>query len=273
MSQPPAEIFPVAWQDLPDPRDPQAPAGKHTEVVLSAEAWEHIVRKHIANRREPWDELLSRPVRKRVVLEHGTAGDEGWQATQEAVDRLGRQIRHSLERPLVMLYRVGQPGARRQVWLLVLPSGATAYVHVGGMRPRLATCYFPAAAVVEIHRERRWERVVATLVGRYGVVSRRQLLPPSEEHTVRIPRQGSATETRGAIVFVTLANWGFAPELPGSPWRGRLSPWEAAGEPEERDPGGKLGGPGRKDGKPHRLWPRARRSVSADRQGEKDHVE
>lgn len=225
------------WDDLPDPRDPQAPEGRRIAVRVDRAVWEHIATKHVANRREPWDELLS-PETRRALLEGTTGGEEGRRSVEQALARLEGELRHSLQRPLVMLHRAWQPGrGRRKVWLAVLPCGATAYVHEGGRNAYLVTCYFPRAAVVEKKRERRWSRVVASLVLRYGQWSedRRRLLAPPEEHRVLIAHD-AANAVRDRIRFVTLAAWGFVPELEGRPWRGRLGEWEAAGLPAKPSP-------------------------------------
>jgi len=217
----PPDFFPVVWRDLADPSDPRAPQGQRTIVKLSAQAWNHIVDKHVANPMEPWDDLLSRTVREAVV-QH----DANNSAVRQAVDRLGEQIRQSLERPLALLYRMAGAGGRR-VWLLVLPSGANAVVHVKG-RPRLVTCYYPRVATVEDNRECRWRRVVAQLVWRYGKVSGRQVLLPSSDYQVSVTGVDGRKELRRAIRFVTPEMWGFVPNMRGCPWQGQLDVWPAA---------------------------------------------
>lgn len=228
-------IFPVAWCDLPDPTDPHAPRGKRTVMLVYLERWQHIVEKHVANRVEPWEEVLSEDAR-RAALEGCTLTDEASPLVRDSLSRLQRQVTASLQRPLVLLYRSERAGkARWRVWLMLLPCGATAYARQKGKKASLVTCYFPKAAVVERRRDRRWSRVLTTLVYRYAKFSQdgRSLVAPDPEHEVTI-RSEETQETRTRIQFVTPQTWGFRPELNGCPWRGRLGEWEAAPPPPER---------------------------------------
>lgn len=245
------QLVMACWRDLPDPRDPRAPEGGRTQVMLERPSWEHILDKHVLPGREPWADVFSAATVQRLFrLEDGLSS--GAPDIEDALEGLGRQLRAALERPLALLYEVrrlgvgGRPPARR--WILVLPSGATAHVHETKDGNRLATCYFPAYALVIRDRGDRWRRVVAHLVVRYGVfdTQRNALLLPTAEVVKFAPFKGPVKELQSAIRFVTPSKWGCCPELDGCPWRGRLGDWSAAEAPSPR--------------RRHRLKPRRRRS-------------
>ena len=258
MSNNPAQFrFPVFWRELPDPRTPAA-AGNRTAVIVNRAAWEQHVLRHVIDRRQPFAGLLETATVETLRTAQA-AGTTAPQVVQQALGQLETEVRRSLGRPLVILYEARDQdlaaGNGRQVWLLVLPCGATAYVHQGGegrygQGGFLATCYFPRAAVVEPNSERRWICVVRWLVQRYGILDPCQgLLPAHAQHVVRVNENNTVRELRSAIQFVTLATWGFRVDLAGSPWRWRPQPWvppsvAAAGPPR---------GP-----KPRRLKPRRR---------------
>lgn len=224
-----AEDWLIQWEGPPDPRGFPTQHRDRIVVGLDAAGWEHIVSKHVANRREPWGDLLSPLVRKGVVG-GWVAEKEGW--VKEAWVRLGQEVRASLARPLVMVYKAKRVGRKkRQVWTLVLPCGATACAREQGSILRLVTCYFPKAAVVEPKRERRWRRVVARLVFRYGVVTEKGVLSPPKERKVYVFLEDESVEMRWEVEFVTLESWGFATELADMPWRGRLEQWPEAAPP------------------------------------------
>lgn len=226
-NQPPAA---VCWGDLPDPRDPQAPAGARTQILLDCDCWQHVLSKHVLARREPWRDIFSDELLGRLV---GLVHPPGFAdpVVAQAIDRLGRQ---ALERPLALLHEVRRPDragkAPSQRWVLVLPSGATALVHESKKRNRLATCYFPSYAAVTRNRARRWLDVVACLVLRYGIFDTRRnaLLLPTVDTVIPVPPKGPAKQLHAAIRFVTPTSWGFCPELNGCPWRGRPPDWPAA---------------------------------------------
>ena len=252
----------AVWRDLPDPRAPAA--GVKVSIVVNAGAWEeHVVGRHIVNRREPWDGALEPATAETLRQAHAAGTAVPPQVRRQALEWLELEIRRSLERPLAMLYEVHPPDSPDErvphVWLLLLPCGATAYVHQarwrqggwrqGGGGGYLATCYFPRVAAVEPNGERRWTRVLRDLVGRYGILDAcRGLLPPGPQHEVRVMEDGVVREVRSAIQFVNLASWGFRAELTGSPWRGRLAPWTPSSPPA-----GPPRGP-----RPHRTKPRRR---------------
>lgn len=228
-------VFPAAWHNLPDPTAPRAPQGGQTVVLVHLKQWKHIVEKHVANRGEPWEEVLSEEARG-AALNGSVLTDEASPLVLDSLYRLQRQVTESLRRPLVLLYRSKRPGkTRRRVWLMLLPCGATAYALQKGKKASLVTCYFPRAAVVERRRDRRWSRVLTGLVFRYAKLSQdgRCLLTPDPEHKVTIDSE-ETQETRTRIRFVTPETWGFLAERSSCPWRGRLSEWEAAGPPPQR---------------------------------------
>ena len=219
----------VVWRDLPDPRDPVT-AAKKVSIIVDRTAWEQHVARHVVNCSEPWDSVLGAATTGALRLAHTMGGAVAPEVLQYALERLELEIRRSLERPLVMVHEVRRLGSSGKnvphVWLLLLPCGATAFVHQGGRGGYLATCYFSREAVVEPNRERRWTSVVRHLVVRYGILDQcRGLLPPDEQHVVPVLQDGTVRELRSAIHFVTLASWGFRVELVGSPWRGHLNPW------------------------------------------------
>ncbi len=227
------ECWPVRWEGLPNPLSDSETEGEHLVVGVDQQAWEHIISKHIANRREPWGDLLQEIHRELV---QSWKRGEPCEKQAEALSRLGEQVRHSLERPLVLWYKRKYPGRKRhQVWTLVLPCGATVYLQERGPILRLLTCYFPREAVEEKRRERRWRRVVRMLVYRYGVVSEEGILPPPRQWRTSISRGTENEAIRWDVQFVTLQSWGFATELEGCPWRGRLGDWPAAGSPKRSE--------------------------------------
>ncbi len=226
----------IVWDELPDPRDPHAPRGARTQIRFERRCWQHILEKHVLPGREPWADIFSDELLRRLVRleDTGTLSDP---VVADTIQRLGQQVREALQRPLVLLYevrRLGDAGrAPPDRWLLVLPAGAVAFVHQSKGRNRLATCYFPAYASVIKDRGFRWRHLVSHLVWQYGVVETRcnALVLPTEDTVKPAPSKGPVKELRSAIRFVTPTTWGFCPELAGCPWRGRLGPWPAAEAP------------------------------------------
>jgi len=233
------QTFPVVWADLPNPEQPH----EHCELWLAQPSWEHIVQKHVYDPREPWGELLS----GRTCNHLGGRAPLPGEAAGELIGRLGQQIRHSLERPLILRIHGQGASGRGRVWLAVVPCGALACVWTRGNRGFLKTCYFPRRACVERNRAHRWRRVVARLVWRY---CRRQeegrpVLALSSEGEVR-PAPGASGATR-RIRFILPSTWGFVEGPSGWYWRGRLGTWEPAETCAERS------------GRRHRLRARRRR--------------
>jgi len=145
----------VVWHDLPDPRAPNAPGGARTQLMLQRYSWKHILDKQVLPGREPWDDILS-PDILRNLHRSQTPANFADPVVADAVARLEAQVRQTPERPLVLLLEVRRLGQSRpnpcRVWMLVLPSGAVAYVHESKKGNRLATCYFPAYSLVNINR-------------------------------------------------------------------------------------------------------------------------
>lgn len=223
------ECWLVCWEGLPNLLRDSDSEGEQLVVGVDQQGWEHIISKHIANRREPWNDLFGE-MRKELV--QSWKRGEPCEKQAEALALLGEQIRHSLERPLVLLYKRKYPGRKRcQAWTLVLPCGAVVYLQERGSILRVQTCYFPSNVVKE-RRERRWRQVAGMLVYRYGVVSEKGILPPTKEYHKIISRGTENENVHSDVQFVTLQSWGFATELEGCPWRGRLGDWPAAGRPE-----------------------------------------
>ena len=219
----------VEWPDLPDPRDPEAPAGARIAIALHVNAWIHIHEKHIRSSLEPWEEMLSEQVCGQL-RQMELAGSPDTEAARQAWEAIGKEIRQSLERPLALLYGKGKSGRRRgQVWLLVLPGGATAFVCGRKQKGFLMTCYYPQTACVVTDRSSRWKQVVKMILWRYCPRSadQRSLCLPGPEHSVEV--RSEKADYRYGFRFVTPQTWGFLSAASGSPWRGRLEPWEAAG--------------------------------------------
>ncbi|MCS7305950.1 MAG: hypothetical protein NZ602_12695 [Thermoguttaceae bacterium] len=251
MSQTVQEAILAVWQDLPDPTDPAAPKGQKTQMVVPVSTWHHILEKHIRCELEPWSELLTESVRQALIDQPVEASEQTAEG-QQALRRLETEVRHSLERPLVLLYAMrpvketGQAGETRyRVWGMVLPSGATAYAHQKGGKVELMTCYFPKPCGVKTNRDQRWQKTVKTLLWRYCSRSadNRGLCYPDETYQVLVRPEGEEPQYRTRIRFVTWQTWGFLSGEPGSPWRGRLEPWPAAEPPQAQNR------------KPHRLRP------------------
>jgi hypothetical protein len=245
------EVKAVFWTELPDPRDLCAPVGVRTKVMLDRHSWKHIVDKHVLPGREPWGDVLSTDT-LRKLCKVGSPVSFADPVVADAVARLGKQVRETLERPLALLFEARRLGGSGPTppsrWMLVLPSGATAHVHETKKDNRLVTCYFPSYALVIRDRGFRWRHVVSHVVWRYGVVDmhRRALLLPTESTVKPAPQKGLVKALHSAIRFVTPASWGFCQELDGCPYRGRLDEWPAA---EALSPRPR-----------HRLKPRRRRS-------------
>jgi len=225
-----AGVFLRLWTDLPDPRDPHTPHGGRTRVILLEDTLRHIVDKHIKNKREPWKDVLTRDQRR--ALERWANGEvlseEDHQHFDEAIETLGWQLGQSLRRPMVLLYRrrLKAGGFHREfnAWCLVLPRGPVAFAWETTGGATLKTCYFPVATVV-FNSERRWQKTATMLVRLYGEFRQNGIYPPGPNFSrVREFQGESWVETD--IRFVTLDQWGFSTNIPGSPWRGAFGTWE-----------------------------------------------
>ncbi len=82
----------IRWEDLPDPRDPSAPAGAPTAVVLDNRAWRHILGKHVLPARGPWGRVSSDQTFEHL-LQVDTGRTFNDPVVTDAVKRLGHQIR------------------------------------------------------------------------------------------------------------------------------------------------------------------------------------
>ncbi len=239
-----AEGILAVWEGLPDPTHPAAPAGQTIQITLPESSWTHILDKHIRNQGEPWEDILGQPLRA-LLCQMPIASIQGTTEEQKALAALEKEIRQSMSRPLVFLYWVRgitaeqTPGAiQYRVWGMVLPSGATAYAHQRGADILLMTCYFPKPSNVEPNRQKRWKKTLKTLLWRYCRVSpdRKSLCYPPETHAVLARPTEEEPHYRCGFRFVTWQMWGFLSGEPGSPWRGRLDDWDAAGPPPTKTP-------------------------------------
>lgn len=221
----------VCWPDLPAPRNARAPDGARTAVRLEIRVWQHSLGKHMLPGWEPWADIFPSEILPRLIrLIDPCVSSVPIVTDGEAVRR---QVRRALERPLALLHKarpIRSPRKRPQrVWLLVLTCGATAYIH-GKSYNRLATCYFPAYALVLKNKAFRWRRGARRLVAEHGVfdAKRNALRLPEPETVKEVKRQGCVKQLRAAIRFVTPTSWEFCHELDGVPWRGKLGEWPAA---------------------------------------------
>ncbi|RMF89010.1 MAG: hypothetical protein D6741_18420 [Planctomycetota bacterium] len=82
-----------------------------------------------------------------------------------------------------------------------------------------------------MNAEQRWQKTARQLIKQYGQITSdgRQLVHPQPHYRRELePEYG--TIYRYQFQFITPENWGFAPELKGCPWRGRLGSWDEARE-------------------------------------------
>lgn len=223
------------WEELPNPRSPDAPNGDRTCVSLFMENWRKIVGKHFHDRSEPWRELLGEDVLQSVTASpYGPYDREPLkQAITAAGTIIGRELRDGLSRPLVMTHETMEPipapkpnGPRyRSVvkWMIILPSGALAVVSEGKKRGNvLRTCHFSGTASVETDSESRWNHAACAAVRKYAKKdseSGKYFLPPWLHG---VEENG---ELRFGICFVTPRQWGWKDDSPDVPWSEDLPPW------------------------------------------------
>ncbi|MCS7238203.1 MAG: hypothetical protein NZ899_08040 [Thermoguttaceae bacterium] len=230
------------YRDLPDPRDPNAPSGARTELVLFEDYWRKIILKHIAEDREPWREVFLADERRALIkwAEGGPLDQEESARFEKCLARLGEEIRRALARPLVLLSIRKYSGRKPIVsWSIVLPCGALVCVHSISCPPGdqesnvLKTCYIPWRAAVKPSEE-RWQQVARFLIWVYGEKRDRRIYPPEPSTmVVRYTPSGVSISDRN-IRFVTLEQWGFSLGTPGNPWSGRLPDWEKEIAPKEQ---------------------------------------
>lgn len=210
MTSQPLQNVSIVWR-VPDPRDERAPYGQSVNLFWDELTWKAVGRSWRTD--ESWDAVLTSPLRKKVsaLLESLTQDEASSAVVQQAVERLREQVEQGFRRPLVLIRQYG----KYPWWTIVLPCGAVARVlcHKGAW---LRNCHFLDGICVSQEWEGGWKAVVKRLVWRNGYVSPdgRQLFPKRE------------TEDSGIIKFVTLRTWGFAEEIRGNPWRGRLGTWQ-----------------------------------------------
>lgn len=78
MSQAQASCQPIrVFTDLPDPRDPAAPAGARTTVALLESYCRKIVLKHVENPYEPWQKAFLADQRRALGLGLGKVTNAG----------------------------------------------------------------------------------------------------------------------------------------------------------------------------------------------------
>jgi len=217
----------TSWIDLPNPVDSESPINT---VTTPQHRWRHIVKRHIAESAEPWDELLPGDVLTRMEETLAFACDDPQVIPlhEALASVLERQARQSLSRPLVVAYSVqcrpDEPSEERR--LLVLPSGALAVLGQSKRGWSVLTAYFVKAAC-RAKSHRRWKECAkyllvsyARLDVRYGVVQ------PDAAHQVTIRHLQKPTEIRERFRFLTEASWGFQANLRGKPWRTVLADWQ-----------------------------------------------
>jgi len=201
----------AVWQDLPDPRDSNAPHGGCISVIVDASAWKHIAIKHVSSRGEPWSDIFW-PEMVRAIrftsLDGENAPADCKAIVEEALWILGNYVRESLARPMVVM-------EKRRRWTLVLRCGALAVIADIGKRGLLVTCYIPKKAAVYKNVAERWQRVARDIV---------------KSHLGIDPMTMSlASAQRSHARFVTPATWGLDAGVAGSFWQKKLGDWDQAG--------------------------------------------
>jgi hypothetical protein len=222
----------------PDPRPWQTgwqlPALAGNDPLLVAvleQQLQHFTNRHLAPGVEPWDELFGLHLAGRLA---GAWDAETRLADRHAIltevsDRLGRQAREALSRPLVLDLEtcLGSGRFLYRTLCLVLPAGALAVLRQRAGSWALVTAYFPRATVSE-PPARRWKAAVADLVRRYCFTPP-ALVPPEPGRRFEVRASGGPVhEIRRNLRFHVLHTWGFATDLEGNPWRGNLPDWPAA---------------------------------------------
>lgn len=204
----------LIWDDLPDPRDPNAPHGKRCTVVLLQQCLAHIVQRHISRHDGPWAEWLTQELCDRLVQWYYGESDLDDETLRRLEQLFGEALRESLNRPLILLTRTG-PG--RLTWIAILPSGAIFVLKskYDDSRVHLVTCYYPDRP--NLHPpHRRWRHIVHTYLWRFA--------PIREEGAAKrffMPEDGKTQ-------FVQPKNWGFDMSTHPPVWRGALPDWPAA---------------------------------------------
>mgnify|MGYP000047132114 CR=1 FL=1 len=204
----------LIWDELPDPRDPDAPRGKRCTVMLYEECLAHIVQRHISRHDGPWREWLTQELCDRLIQWYYGESDLDNETLQKLNQLFGGALRESLSRPLVLLTHLG---ASRHAWIAILPTGAIFVLRskFSDSRAHLVTCYYPDRP--NLHPpHRRWRHIAHTYLWRYAPIreqggARRFFMPENEK-----------------IRFVQPENWGFDMSARPPVWRGALPDWPAA---------------------------------------------
>lgn len=199
------------WDNLPDPRDPNAPQGATCSVVLEEQYLAHFVQKHIAKGDGPWVEWLGAELVEQLT--HWLDGEIELtpELREEICRRLREQLEESLRRPLVLLQTV----LNVTTWILVVPCGALFILRSKNSKVLMVTTYYPRR-LAHWPATKRWRKVVAKLVWRYA----------------NLVEVGGCwrlvADEKGPVRWVRLETWGFDTTAPIPVWSGRLQPWPAA---------------------------------------------
>ena len=209
--------FHTTWRNLPDPTDEKTPSGRLCSVRVSASALTHILRKHVLNLGEPWQEILSPEDLARL---YGIVNSVNAPGQDPALIRLAlaleRQAREAIAVPLVLLTREcdeeGNYKTRSEAWNLVTANGIRIVIrNVGGMF--LATAYYIGMAVGHNRASRR-RTIIREYVENYGFHDWRYGLCPPSVGKVFKELKTYRTDVR----MVSLEAWGFDVARAGQPW-------------------------------------------------------
>jgi hypothetical protein len=226
----------TTWDDVPDPRDDEHTCSGRCRVSAEDHAWRHIVEKHVAAGREPWDEWLSPDLarRFRVAWQLGTTDEERTQTIRDVSVIVEEEARACLGIPLALLFdhyqqpAPGKPSRPHETWNLVLRAGALLVVRSRPDGGTMTTCYFKRAACRATDPCQRWRTLVRDLLqtyarrqpdGTFVAGDRRDLI-----------RRGEG-ETHGGVRFRTPTTWCLDGRKP-EPWRTMPNPWPVPRPPD-----------------------------------------
>jgi hypothetical protein len=214
-------FFPYRWKDMPDPRSNRGQAHSTTVIEIHERDWRKVIGKHFSNSKEPWIEILPVKELQSLVSDGGVLGLQG-ESSSLALDVIGKQLRASLARPLVIFYTcIGkQVQGQGHRWVLVLPSGAIAIAWVEKPMVRLKTCYFSGSVAVK-PKDTRWKHALRQHVQEYATYdeSKKVYVYPDRSKRSEVSDSGSVSEVRYFISFVNAGWWGFASSNPGAIWK------------------------------------------------------
>ncbi len=194
-----------------DPRSWQARTAYHVELLVheslvTVAAFDVHIKPHL------WQPLVGPEVTNqcRSFASAGCQADDALK--QHLVDSCSAQLVEGHERPMVILFT---QNIQHYSWLVVTPAGLLGRVVGSGDRFFAVSCRFPDYLDVFTSSDRPvWKSVANRLVWRFSRID-----PETKQ---LYPRR---TLGRLTIDFVTPETWGFASEIPGSPWRGRFGNW------------------------------------------------